>query len=34
MKGGMGAGAGLPPMGGRGMGLPPGLSGLGMGKKK
>jgi len=34
MKGGMGTGAGLPPMGGRGMGLPPGLSGLGMGKKK
>jgi len=34
MKGGIGAGAGLPPLGGRGMGLPSGLSGLGFGKKK
>jgi len=35
MKSGLGGpGGGLPQMGGRGMGLPGGLSGLGMGKKK
>ena len=34
MKSTLGPGGGLPPLGGRGLGLPSGLSGLGMGKKK